>query len=57
MLPNCSVHYQRIHPDYWRDRLLRVKAMGLNAIQVTVHFAFQNHCVESPFDFEAFYIY
>jgi len=31
----CSIHYQRIHPEYWRDRLLRVKAMGLNAIQVT----------------------
>ena len=30
----CSIHYQRIHPEYWRDRLLRVKAMGLNAIQV-----------------------
>ncbi len=30
----CSVHYFRIHPLYWRDRLLRVKAMGLNAIQV-----------------------
>ena len=29
-----SIHYQRIHPEYWRDRLLRVKAMGLNAIQV-----------------------
>ena len=31
----CSIHYQRIHPEYWRDRLLRVKALGLNAIQVT----------------------
>lgn len=29
-----SVHYHRIHPAYWRDRLLRLKSMGLNAIQV-----------------------
>lgn len=31
----CSIHYNRIHPAYWRDRLLRVQSMGLNAIQVT----------------------
>lgn len=30
----CSLHYFRIHPAYWRDRLLRAKAMGLNTIQV-----------------------
>jgi Glycosyl hydrolases family 35 len=29
-----SVHYFRIHPKLWQDRLLRVKSMGLNAIQV-----------------------
>ncbi len=28
-----SVHYFRIHPDYWLDRLTRARAMGLNAIQ------------------------
>lgn len=32
----CSIHYQRIHPEYWRDRLLRVKALGLNAIQASM---------------------
>mmetsp|Transcript_13310 Transcript_13310/g.40276 ORF Transcript_13310/g.40276 Transcript_13310/m.40276 type:complete len:730 (-) Transcript_13310:513-2702(-) len=31
-----SIHYSRIHPAYWRDRLLRVKSMGLNAIQFYV---------------------
>ncbi|KAK9828756.1 hypothetical protein WJX72_001937 [[Myrmecia] bisecta] len=31
-----SVHYHRIHPAYWTDRLRRVKSMGLNAIQVYV---------------------
>ncbi|KDD75891.1 glycosyl hydrolase [Helicosporidium sp. ATCC 50920] len=31
-----SIHYFRIHPSHWRDRLLRVQAMGLNAITVYV---------------------
>jgi hypothetical protein len=29
-----SVHYFRIPPDQWADRLAAVKAMGLNAVQV-----------------------
>ena len=29
----CSIHYFRIHPGQWEDRLLRVKALGLNAVQ------------------------
>lgn len=29
-----SVHYFRIHPDLWEDRLQRIRAMGLNAIQI-----------------------
>jgi hypothetical protein len=28
------MHYFRIHPDYWEDRLQRAKAMGLNAVEV-----------------------
>ena len=28
-----SVHYQRIHPAYWTDRLQRLKALGANALQ------------------------
>lgn len=35
MLVHCSIHYNRIHPAYWRDRLMRVKSMGLNAVQVS----------------------
>ncbi|MFD2024858.1 glycoside hydrolase family 35 protein [Promicromonospora aerolata] len=27
-----SVHYFRVHPDLWRDRLARVRAMGLNTV-------------------------
>ena len=31
---SCSIHYHRIHPVYWKDRLQRVQAMGLNTIEV-----------------------
>ena len=30
------VHYSRVPAEYWEDRLLRLKAMGLNAIQTYV---------------------
>uniref|UniRef100_A0A804J2M5 Beta-galactosidase n=1 Tax=Musa acuminata subsp. malaccensis TaxID=214687 RepID=A0A804J2M5_MUSAM len=31
-----DVHYFRVLPQYWRDRLLRAKALGLNTIQTYV---------------------
>ncbi|KAK9816677.1 hypothetical protein WJX72_003581 [[Myrmecia] bisecta] len=31
-----SLHYNRIHPTYWQDRLARARSMGLNAIQTYV---------------------
>ncbi|XP_044478765.1 beta-galactosidase 17-like isoform X2 [Mangifera indica] len=31
-----DVHYFRVLPEYWEDRLFRVKALGLNTIQVYV---------------------
>ncbi|KAI3885825.1 hypothetical protein MKW92_039514 [Papaver armeniacum] len=31
-----DLHYFRIHPEYWKDRLLRAKALGLNTIQTYV---------------------
>lgn len=31
-----DIHYFRIHPQYWEDRLLRAKALGLNTIQTYV---------------------
>ncbi|KAI3979425.1 hypothetical protein MKX01_001617 [Papaver californicum] len=31
-----DLHYFRIHPEYWKDRLLRVKALGLNTVQTYV---------------------
>ncbi|CAL8469886.1 g9428 [Coccomyxa elongata] len=35
-----SIHYNRIHPAYWKDRLQRVQAMGLNTIQLYVPWNF-----------------
>ncbi len=29
-----SLHYFRVHPDYWRDRLRKYRAAGLNTIDV-----------------------
>lgn len=29
-----SIHYFRVHPGQWNDRLKRIRAMGLNAIQI-----------------------
>jgi hypothetical protein len=34
--PPCSIHYHRIHPAYWKDRLQRVQALGLNTVQVRI---------------------
>lgn len=31
-----SIHYMRIHPDLWNDRLQRIRALGLNVVQVYV---------------------
>ena len=31
-----SIHYMRVHPDLWNDRLQRIRALGFNAIQVYV---------------------
>lgn len=28
-----SIHYFRVVPEYWKDRLLKLKAMGLNTVQ------------------------
>jgi hypothetical protein len=35
-----SVHYNRIPPDLWADRLARAKALGLNAVQFYVPWNF-----------------
>ena len=28
-----SIHYFRVVPEHWEDRLLKLKAMGLNTVQ------------------------
>jgi len=28
-----AVHYFRVVPDYWEDRLMRLKACGLNCVE------------------------
>ncbi|KAH9487547.1 Beta-galactosidase [Bulinus truncatus] len=28
-----SLHYSRVHPDYWKDRLIKMRAAGLTAVQ------------------------
>jgi hypothetical protein len=28
-----SIHYFRVHPDYWRDRLRKLRAAGFNAVE------------------------
>lgn len=28
-----AIHYFRVVPDYWEDRLLRLKAAGLNTVE------------------------
>ena len=36
ILRSGSLHYHRLHPTMWADRIQRMKAMGLNAIQTYV---------------------
>ena len=36
ILRSGSLHYSRIPPSLWEDRLDRMKAMGLNAVQFYV---------------------
>lgn len=31
-----AIHYFRVVPDYWQDRLLKLKAMGLNTVETLV---------------------
>lgn len=31
-----AVHYFRIVPEYWRDRLEKLKAMGLNTVETYI---------------------
>ncbi|AKU18565.1 beta-galactosidase [Luteipulveratus mongoliensis] len=44
-----SVHYFRVHPQLWRDRLERVRALGLNTVDTYVAWNFhQDRADETP---------
>ena len=40
-----AVHYFRIVPEYWRDTLLDLKAMGCNTVETYV--IYMNHIKEN----------
>lgn len=37
-----AVHYFRVFPEHWEDRLLKLKACGLNTLETYVHVALCN---------------
>ncbi|KAL6743351.1 hypothetical protein Aduo_016397 [Ancylostoma duodenale] len=45
-----SIHYFRIHPSQWKDRLERVRALGFNAIQYYIPWNF-HEVYEGEYDF------
>lgn len=45
-----AMHYFRIHPDQWEDRLRRLAAMGANTVDTYVAWNFHER-VEGEFDF------
>lgn len=46
-----AVHYFRIHPDQWEDRLRRLAAMGANTVDTYVAWNFHER-TEGSYDFE-----
>lgn len=46
-----SLHYFRIHPDQWRDRLMRAKDLGLNTIDTYIPWNFHQPTVGDAPDF------
>jgi beta-galactosidase GanA len=45
-----EIHYARVPPEYWHDRLQRIQAMGLNTIQVYVPWNW-HESAKGQFDF------
>lgn len=46
-----SLHYFRVHPALWRDRLERLAALGLNTVDTYVAWNFHQRRAEQPADF------
>lgn len=54
-----TVHYFRIVPEYWRDRLEKLKLMGCNTVETYIPWNFHEpekgkYDFEGPKDFEKF---
>lgn len=49
-----AVHYFRIHPEYWVDRLSKMKACGLNCIEIYVPWN-MHEPAPGEFNFAGFY--
>ncbi|MDO5535482.1 MAG: beta-galactosidase, partial [Propionibacteriaceae bacterium] len=45
-----AIHYFRVDPSLWRDRLLRLKALGLNTVETYVAWNFHER-VRGEVDF------
>ncbi len=45
-----AMHYFRIHPDYWRDRLIKLRQCGLNTVETYIAWNF-HELREGEFDF------
>ncbi len=44
-----AIHYFRVHPDHWQDRLRKLKAMGANSVDTYVAWNFhQPHRGQAP---------
>ena len=54
-----SIHYFRVPPDYWRDRLVKLKNMGCNTVETYIPWnGHEPHkgkfCFTGLYDVEAF---
>eukprot|EP00939_MAST-03C_sp_MAST-3C-sp1_P004386 g4386.t1 len=46
-----SIHYSRVVPDLWDDRVARLAAMGLNTVTTYVPWNFHQNEESGPYDF------
>ncbi|CAK9303434.1 unnamed protein product [Gordionus sp. m RMFG-2023] len=47
-----SIHYFRVHPQYWFDRLLRLKSAGLNTVSTYVPWNLHQTCPNCSLNFD-----
>ena len=40
-----SIHYFRVVPEYWRDRLEKLKAMGCNTVETYIAWSQKKACL------------